>query len=177
MNPELRTTGDRADTLSALLEDLGPRLRWILGRFGIPQADAEDLLQEVCLQFLRKEHHVVDRRAWLVGALKKECLCYWRRHRRQLYVAVDRGILELTADPGLDAIERNLLQRDLRVALSSLRGRCRSILALRYAHGADRRTVAERVGCAKDSVDKLTRRCLDALGRTLYLPFRRAQRG
>lgn len=160
-----------------LLEQSLPRLRAVLRRYAIPVEDAEDLVQEVCLQFLRKREAVVEPRTWLDGALRKECLMYWRRRRRRLYHAIDQELLELAADPACDAAEQRLFRRELHAAMGRLRDRCRSLLSLRYGLEVDRRTAAERVGCAAMSVDKLTRRCLSALGRTLLAPVRRGIRG
>lgn len=160
-----------------LLEEALPRLRGVLRRYAIPVEDAEDLIQEVCLHFLRKRERVVEPRTWLDGALRKECLMYWRRRRRRLYDAIDQELLELAADPARDAAEQRLFRRELHDAMGRLRDRCRSLLSLRYGLDVDRRSVAERLGCAATSVDKLTRRCLNALGRTLLAPVRRAVGG
>ena len=166
-----------ASSLSDVRGEAGPRLQGLLLHFSIPPEDAEDLLQEVCLQFLRKEELVAEPAAWLYGALRKECLLYWRKRRRKLYCAIDEGLMEVVADPATDAAEMRLFRRETHEAMSRLRGRCRVILSLRYGLEMERSAVADQVGCAAVSVDKLTRRCLNALGRTLLAPVRRTLRG
>jgi len=166
-----------ASCLGDLLDEVEPRLRSVLRRYAVPAEDAEDLLQEVFLQFLRKEGLLVQPAAWLYGALRKECLLYWRRRRRRLYDAIDQELIEIAADPTVDAAERRLFKREMQEAMARLRGRCRVVLSLRYGCELERSAVAQQIGCAAISVDKITRRCLDALGRTLLAPVRRSFRG
>ena len=74
-----------------------PRLEMVLRHFRIPFADAEDLVQEALMHFLRKQAQIHEPEQWLVGAVRKECLMYWRRHRRRLEVSLD-AVVEATAD-------------------------------------------------------------------------------
>jgi RNA polymerase sigma factor (sigma-70 family) len=150
-----------------LLRALKPRFYAVLARFRIPEQDAEDLLQQTLLAFVRKRHTVRDAESWLVGTLRNSCLKYWRTRRRSLYTAVDSAILEAIASDGVAGQERADMRRDLAGAMGRLRPRCRSILGLRYGLGCEPRETARRLGYKESSIYKLVERCLAALSSQL----------
>jgi RNA polymerase sigma factor (sigma-70 family) len=139
----------------------------VFARFHIPQQDAEDLVQQALLAYVRKRHTVRDAESWLVGTLRNCCLKYWRTRRRRLYTAVDAALLESVAAAGSSEQERSDLRRDLSNALGRLRPRCRSILGLRYGLGCAPRETARRLGYKESSIYKLVERCLAALSSQL----------
>lgn len=154
--------------LAGLLRELRPRLRAILSSFRIPPQDSDDLLQNVCLQYLRKRKQIRDPSHWLPGALRNECRMYLRTQSRRFTVAVDDALLDLMGadgEPQTTAQEQAVLRRNLTRWIAQLDRRCRQILLLRYHLGHETREVAEATGYRPSSVDKVTRRCLDALGR------------
>ena len=146
-----------------LLKGLEPRFRAVLARFRIPEQDAEDLLQQALLTYVRKRHTVRNPESWLVGTLRNRCLKYWRARRRSLYTAVDSAILESVAGEAASSQERSDMRRDLQGAMGRLRPRCRSILGLRYGLGCEPRETARRLGYKESSIYKLVERCLAAL--------------
>jgi RNA polymerase sigma factor (sigma-70 family) len=150
-----------------LLRGLEPRFRAVLVRFQIPEQDAEDLVQQALLAYVRKCHTVLKPEAWLLGTLRNRCLRYWRARRRRLYTAVDSAILEDVALAGAPSQEHADLRRDLRGAMGRLRPRCRSILSLRYGLGCEPRETARRLGYKESSIYKLMERCLAALSNQL----------
>lgn len=154
-------------SLEDLLVELRPALGRILGRFRIPRADAEDLVQEVLLQFVRKRAAIAAPATWLTGALHRECLHYWRRRDRRLFEAIDETVAELVRDESTPPAERQVLHGELRQVFRHLKETCRSLLSLRYGMGCGQAETAERLGYRPSSMDKITRRCLDALGRRL----------
>lgn len=150
-----------------LLRGLEPRFRVVFARFRIPEQDAEDLLQQALLTYVRKRHTVRNPEAWLLGTLRNRCLKYWRTRRRSLYTAVDNAILESVAEDGAVGQERAAMRRDLKGAMGRLRPRCRSILGLRYGLGCEPRETARRLGYKESSIYKLMERCLAALSSQL----------
>lgn len=66
-----------------LFERARPRLRALLKLYSVAPEDGEDLLQEAVLALWRKRIGVEDYEAWLVSALRVECLRYWRRAGRR----------------------------------------------------------------------------------------------
>jgi RNA polymerase sigma factor (sigma-70 family) len=143
------------------------RLERVLSRFRIPPADGEDLLQDVALSFLRKQDEIIDPTRWLVGALRHECLKYWRTARRRLTETIDEELIELMRDPGPALEDRVAVQAELRGALVALTARCRALLLARYAEGLDERETARKLGYSVASVDKVVRRCVAALAANL----------
>jgi RNA polymerase sigma factor (sigma-70 family) len=150
-----------------LLERVEPRLRRLLATYRIPREDAEDVLQQTLLALLYHWERVRDPECWLLGTLKRHCLMYWRRNRRQLYAAVDSTVLEWLSQPLAPQQERDDLMHDLESALSQLPPRCRSLLELRFRLGYEPPEVAAQLGYQPSSIGKLTARCLAALSREL----------
>jgi DNA-directed RNA polymerase specialized sigma24 family protein len=68
--------------LAGLLRRMAPALEAILRRFRIPPEDAEDVVQQVLLQYVRKRRKIQTPEAWLPGAVRHECRMYWRRRCR-----------------------------------------------------------------------------------------------
>lgn len=152
--------------LAGLLRRVTPVLEAILRRQGIPPEDAEDLLQQALLQFVRKRSQIRAPETWLPGAVKNECRMYWRGRSRRRTVAVDQAVLDLVADDGVEP-EREVLRRGLARWVATLPWKCRSLLRMRYGLGLDVGDVAERMGYSPGSVDKVTRRCVEQLSRKM----------
>jgi RNA polymerase sigma factor (sigma-70 family) len=156
------------DELEQLLARLDSRLAAILGAFRIPPEDADDLLQDVLLQFVRKRALIRAADVWLPGALRNACRMYWRTRSRRFTHAIDGALLDLVEDKvERPPQESRLLRRNLAQRIARLDWRCRAVLRLRYNLGYEAREVANEMGYSPASIDKVTRRCLDALGRKL----------
>jgi RNA polymerase sigma factor (sigma-70 family) len=164
MNAErVETPNDPGQELRELMDRERSAFGAILSSWRIPPQDAEDLAQMVFLQFVRKRRTIENPGSWARGALRNECRMYWRTRRRSLTVAVDTALLDVAADESMPAQERAVARRHLETWISKLDYRCRRLLALRYKLGLEPREVAEETGYKPSSVDKVTRRCLDAL--------------
>jgi len=172
----MKGDGVGADELPRLLRELREPFAAILGAFRIPAQDCEDVLQTVVLHYLHKRERIRCPEAWFRGALRNQCRMYWRSRQRAFVAAVDSGLLEVFAGSDQGDQERAVLRRNLARWIADLDWRCRSLLRLRYYLGYETREVASEMGYQPASVDKVTRRCLDVLGRKLAvaLPARRA---
>lgn len=155
------------DSFEEILRSLRPSLKGILARRHIPYEDAEDLVQNAFLAYLRKADTVRNPHTWIKGALDKECLMYWRSRGRRLYDSVDQALLELVTDHQGTQQERHVLLNRLDSVIADLHPRCQSILRLRYRLGCDRAEIAAQTGYREGSVDKIARRCLTALSQRL----------
>lgn len=153
--------------LNQFLRRVRPKLVRRLRGSGIPEQDAEDLIQQTLLALVDRWEGVRNPEAWVVGAMRKNCLMYWRSRRRRIYDAVDGSVLEWLAAPERPAQERRELGRDLEAVASRLPERYRSVIRLRYGLGYDPSEVARRLGYRTSSIAKVTTRCLAALGREL----------
>lgn len=155
-----------ATDLGAVLEQLAGELRALARRFHIPQEDADDILQDTAVAFLSRCGEIHSPRAWIISVFRKRCLLYWRSRRRQFIEAIDCALLEeITGTEGRQ--EARDLRRDLRRALSTLSGRCRRVLGLRYGLECSSPEIAERIGAKAATVRQVTLRCLSALSRCL----------
>lgn len=156
---------DPGDELRELMDRERSSFGAILSSSRIPPHEAEDLVQNVLIQFVRKRSQIENPSPWLKGALRNECRMYWRTKRRSLTVAVDTTMLDVAGDESMPAQERAVARRNLETWISKLDYRCRELLRLRYKLGLQPSEVAAETGYKPSSVDKVTRRCLDALSR------------
>lgn len=159
--------GNGESDFADALAQARPALERVLARFRVPLSDAEDLLQDVSLSFLRKQDEIQDSTRWLAGALRHECLKYWRTSRRKFTETIDEELLELMESPGLALADRLEVRFELHRALATLKARCRSLLFLRYSEGLNEEETAHRLGYAVASIDKIVRRCIAALAGSL----------
>jgi RNA polymerase sigma factor (sigma-70 family) len=153
--------------LAGLLRRMAPALEAILRRFRIPPEDGDDVVQQVLLQYVRKRSLIQTPEAWLPGAVRHECRMYWRSRDRRRTVAVDQAVLDVMAGGAADDPERAILRRNLGRWVAKLTPHCQSLLRMRYTLELDDREVADRTGYRPSSVDKVTKRCLNALSRKL----------
>ncbi len=149
--------------VESVLLDLQPRMAAILRRYQIPAQDAEDLVQEIFVSFVRQYRKVQSPEAWLTNALKYQCLLYWRRRRRQLCEAVDTGLLEFLAEHESPAAASDDRLRDVEKFMQRIPPRCRRILRLRYGLGFTPKEVAGELGYQHSSVSNIVRRCVATL--------------
>jgi RNA polymerase sigma-70 factor, ECF subfamily len=151
------------ELFARLLEHARPRLQAMFKLYRVAPEDKEDILQEAILALWRKRAQVKDYEAWLLSAVRMECLRYRRRGRRQIYSAVDEPALERLADHvGLAETEPSLYQ-DLRKLVRRLPTRHRALLHLRYGLGLTPEETASQLGYRPASLKKTTTRCLHAL--------------
>ena len=143
------------DHLSELLETLPPRLLRVTASYRIPIHEGEDLVQEAFLALIQQEEEIRNHEAWLVFVVKRQCLMYLRRKRRQATEAIDAALLEAVAEASQDRPEDRLFRADLE----------RTLL----------RTVPKVPGVASRALHRRTRYRGD--GRALWLPRVEHQKG
>ena len=158
--------GEEAD-LADLLRRVRPRLQRTLSALRVPPEDADDLVQDVMMQFIRKRSGIREPEAWFAVALRYQWRFYLRTRSRRRTVAVDQALLDAMAGGAEPDAERAAQRRGLGRWISKLPRKCRELLRLRYGRGLDDREVAEETGYRPSSVDKVTRRCVDALSKKM----------
>ena len=155
-------TTARADDLhfEAIYTQYFPLLEQIaVYKFRVPDADAEALVHDVLISYLKKAADIVELRPWLIGAICYASRHYWRLNGRtsgaEAAVATDR------VDPKslriLDSLPDQLAARE---ALECLAPRCREILQMRYFEGCTVAEVASRLGVKTKYAQKLIAKCL-----------------
>lgn len=150
------------------LDKVRPKLSRLLMAASVPIADAEDLLQEALLVFLRQWEQldkVANREAWLLGILRLTVAQYFRRLKRE------RRLRDLLAQEVEDSQaapqERQDSARDLAALTAAMPHRDLFALWLRYGLELKPHEAAKSLGCQPDSVRKLSNRALARLRRRL----------
>lgn len=146
------------------------RLVSIVARYGIPERDAEDLVQVTLLLAWRKKTEISRPDAWLMATLRNQCLMYWRR-RRASGRLLERAKREVEgwsggrSEPGEHTGSREYRGAGLDIgqALATLPERQRRAVVLRVVEGYSYREVARETGYAAGSVRKVVGRGLRAL--------------
>lgn len=124
-------------------------------KYRIPSSDAENLVHDVFLKFLREEYRIRDDRAWLVAAISNASRDYWRSPARR----AECGQLPEAAAMPMDAVGAEV---DARTLLRPLSARCRSLLRLRYCDGRSADELAALFGTTTGYAKLMLHRCLAA---------------
>lgn len=126
-------------------------------KFRVPETEAETLVHEVFLSYLKRANEIRDLPAWLLGAICHASRHYWRINGRA--VAPDEMFDRM--DPAsvriIDALPDQLAARE---ALECLSPRCQEVLRLRFFDGCSIAEIAERLGLKAKYTQKLVTKCL-----------------
>jgi RNA polymerase sigma-70 factor, ECF subfamily len=128
-------------------------------KFRVPDSEAETLVHDVLMSYLRKAGEVLDLRPWLIGAICHASRHYWRLNGR---------IMDGESEPDLERVDPASLrildslpdQIAARQALECLTPRCREILQMRYFEGRTIDEIAQRLGVKPKYAQKLITKCL-----------------
>ncbi|HEX8172847.1 MAG TPA: sigma-70 family RNA polymerase sigma factor [Thermoanaerobaculia bacterium] len=130
-------------------------------KFRVPETEAETLVHDVLMGFLRRRDEVAELRSWMVGAICHASRHYWRLNGRTIGTENDEELER--PDPAslriLDSLPDQIAARE---ALECLGPRCREILHMRYFEGCSIIEVAERLGVRPKYAQKLIGQCLRA---------------
>jgi len=154
--PSFATTGEQ---IEAIYEEYLPLLIGIaVGRFGVPESDAETLAHEVFTDFMLKSARVTEVRAWLVASICNASRYYGRVRGRS--EALPDTFAE-TADPHLmRALDMWPDQLAAREAVALTTPRCQLVLRLRFFEGYTIPEIAAELNITKRYATKLVGECL-----------------
>jgi len=128
-------------------------------KFQVPDSEAETLVHDVLISYLRKTEDVIELRSWLIGAICHASRHYWRLNGRT--VGADAEIELDRVDPAslriLDSLPDQIAARE---ALECLAPRCQEVLHMRYFEGCTIPEIAERLGVKSKYAQKLITKCL-----------------
>ncbi|HET7437435.1 MAG TPA: sigma-70 family RNA polymerase sigma factor [Thermoanaerobaculia bacterium] len=128
-------------------------------KFQVPDSEAETLVHDVLLGYLKKAGAIHDLRPWLIGAICHASRHYWRLNGRT--VPADAELQLDRVDPAslriLDSLPDQLAARE---ALECLSTRCQQLLHMRYFEGCTIPEIAQRLGMKPKSTQKLISKCL-----------------
>lgn len=164
MKPMATPRHERRETIEGLYDELWPVLVRIGRRkFGVPEEDVEQLVQDTALAFLASRTEIVKPQAWLVAAMCNACRHYWRWRRSR--EAFEEGTVDEVAEPGRETavreVENEVIAREL---LGRVPPRDREILRLHYFERLTDREMAIRLRTTRGYAQKL-----------IYLALRRAR--
>lgn len=145
-----------ADDLDTVLHAQRPTFGRILGRFGIPPEDAEDLLQEVVCHFLLKRPQIHSPEPWLRSVLRNRCRLYWRKRLGSDEMrarAVAWGLAPPVDVTGGSEADLNT-RVDLATALARLPRWKRELLLRHDVRGEDEQELARRFDYRVASIRK-----------------------
>jgi RNA polymerase sigma factor (sigma-70 family) len=134
-------------------------------RYGLSEADAEDVFQSVFTILVRKLETLQDDTrlsAWLITTTHREC---WRHGRRAGAQAPLEALPEDPDSPGDQTIDRLEEQHLVREALQRLGGRCERLLTALFRSGGDSgyERIAADLGMKIGSIGPTRARCFDKL--------------
>ena len=132
-------------------------------QFRIPHCDAECLMQDVFLSFLRHQDRIEHPKKWLVGAICNASRKYWYKQDRKEEIA--DAILR-----DYDTLVESTAATSAEVALTleKLDERCRAVLEMKYLEGMTSFEMAKQLDTtpayARKIVGKCVRRAIDTVG-------------
>jgi RNA polymerase sigma factor (sigma-70 family) len=153
MSNDLTTPAGIDDGADAVYREHYDLLLFIVaGRFRVPLADAENVVHDVFLRFLKNQQRVTATRPWLIAAVSNAARDYWRAPERREGGAVpDRATVPA---------DRLCASIDATTLMELLPAKCRDLLHRRYCDGCS----VEEIAAAYDTTTGYTKvmlhRCL-----------------
>lgn len=135
---------------------------YALNRFGIPQDDAEDLLQETAVELLRQRVQVRSPAGFVFSVFHLRC-CRFVEIQRARGRLIDQAPCpaEVPGPPGTtDRMEHRVAVRQ---AMRTISVPCRKILRAYYVEGLSLQETASAIALAYSGVWKTINRCLRRL--------------
>lgn len=147
------TPACRGERIAALYQKHGGKLRGLMqGRFGVPEAETENLLHDVFATLLNSPASITDDEKWLVGAVCNRARLYWRDAR-------PKESAELLEGFESDSTTEEVLM--LEQFLGQLPEKGRDVLRLKYLEGMSGKEIARRYGTSVGYTNVLIHRSLE----------------
>jgi RNA polymerase sigma factor (sigma-70 family) len=160
------TPGAAPDVEALYLEHRTLLLYVACRKFRIPEADGENLIQEVFLSLMQTGTKIENVRAWLVAAMCNASRHYWRGQGRTESLPDD---FNDQGDPGsVGLADQFAMKMTVRQALNYLQPRCRETLWLHYFEGRSASDVARELETTNRYAEKLIHNCLKRV-REIYM--------
>lgn len=161
------TQPSQADRIAAIYDAEGELLQGLAMRYGVPADDAEVIVHEVFLSFIRNESRVQNARTWLIGAVCKASKKYWEVRGRRVADVLPEDLAGTTPD--------HVSRVDTQAAMAQLGERCRDAIHLRYLEGYTPEELATHFATTTGYAKLILARCLRKL-RELLGATRKADR-
>ena len=152
-----------------LVDRYGRLVYSIPRRYGLSEADADDVFQEVFIILYRKLSTLRDPdrlSSWLISTAHRECYRVGRQSGR--HAGLDRELADLEG-PSEERVEAWERQQLVRQALRQLGGRCEELLLALFAGSDPPRyeEIAEKLGMKVGSIGPTRVRCFKKLEKIL----------
>ncbi len=163
-----RIAQDRDKTaLADLFRLFAPRIKAMMLRLSVTEAQAEDLVQETLLTVWRKAHLYSPERGavstWLFAIARNLRIDMLRRQSNQPYVDYETLILESPLPLGLAAAEERQVIERVSVAIESLSPEQREVIRLSFINDLPHSAIAEKVGIPLGTVKSRLRLAYERL--------------
>jgi RNA polymerase sigma factor (sigma-70 family) len=130
----------------------------VLSWYGIHGPDADDLVQEVFLNYFRHQAGVANPRSWLVAAACNIGKKYYRDHRET--PQTDEFLVSLLEHDSQDLADRVSRAVDAENTLAQLPEKCRTALRAMYNEGRTYREMSKIWHTSEDALKSLVYRCV-----------------
>jgi RNA polymerase sigma factor (sigma-70 family) len=135
-------------------------------KFGVPASEADTLVHEVFLSYLKRRGEIYDVHSWLLGGICHASRYYWRQNGRGGETVEIEELFE-REDPRSHDIRNDLPDAlTARAVLDSLPPRYRTILRLRYYEGCSIAEIAQKLGVKPKYAQKLVSKCIKKAEKT-----------
>ncbi len=143
--------------IAGLCDAHAPLLRAIARRkFSVPEADVDDLVQDVFATYLTCPARVNDLRAYLIGGICNASREYWRRQRQDARLFVDVDEESVVTKDVTDSVT---LALTLNAVLGRVDERCRSLVRRYYVDDEDSASIAASIGTSRRNVNYILHVC------------------
>jgi RNA polymerase sigma factor (sigma-70 family) len=147
-------------TAERLFLEHGPRMRRVaIRRFNVPCSVADELLQDVFVNYLLSQSKVhTNVQGYLIGAISNACRNYWRAQRSEGRV-FEEGDLDGAVSPDRDIFGGLATNLAVASTLARLPSRCREALRRYYLRDEDTATIARAMDTTSGNVNYLMHKC------------------
>ena len=154
-----RTGSDVARDALLSREQVRRLMAYARKRFGLEEADSEDVLQEALFEIAGSDTFVRNPKAYVFRVFHNHCCEFVERRISRKEVPVPNGLLAPNGTGGVD-LDSWLT---VKMGLASLSATCRTLLIAHYLEGRTLNDAAGEVNLSRKTVWKRLTRCLEKL--------------
>lgn len=126
-------------------------------KFRVPDSEADTLVHEVFLSYLKHAEEIREVKGWLLGAICNASRYYRRTHDRTVLVEDELDRIDPASLNILDSLPDQLAAREVMACLTP---RCQNVLRLRYFDGCSIAEIATSLNLTAKYTQKLVTKCL-----------------
>lgn len=147
-----------AEGFEALYTEYAVLLRCIASRrYGIPDDEAESIVQDIFADYLQRRSYIHDERRWLIGAVKNGSKHYLRSRKRERPLLPEHD--EHVDAAAHDRTDRWMTRITLAAVLARLGSKCRETLRMYYLDDDETEDIARYFDTSADYVRHLLVTC------------------